>query len=483
MNVSTDDYKPVEPVPEGSEEPSGPIVTRELRVAPDEHGEQNLIRASVVPVASYRLDDINFDFDSSFIRPDAAVALTQLALLRREHPNAPLSIFGHADPTGQDDYNKNLSGRRAKAVYGLLTRDMDQWEWLFNNPLGRDDWGVRRIQILLSTAGQAVGPIDGVQGAQTNRAIREFQETEGLAVDGIVGPNTRNKLFEVYMDKVCKDTRGGPFKLTADDFLAAGADDGGKGDYQGCSEFNPVMVFSAEENARYSLTANHAERNRENEPNRRVIIFLFRPGSKIDPQCWPCPRADEGVDDCHKRFWSDGEARRSPQEHRREYRKSRDTFACRFYDRIVRGSQHIFGPPPEIAGFFGRPRVADNRTEQPHNLIVPHGHKVVLHWQAKGATKIRIEAMTLRGEISNIEFTSDAGEAPNKAVVAPTEDMVYTLCVTGETGVVEYSEQVKVLLSPTTESDLPPVIATGADLMELRYAPDGDLDDALEETG
>ena len=48
---------------------------------------------------------------------------------------------------------------------------------------------------------------------------------------------------------------------------------------------------------------------------------------------------------------------------------------------------------------------------------------------------------------------------------------------------VEYSEQVKVLLSPTTESDLPPVIATGADLMELRYAPDGDLDDALEETG
>jgi len=64
LNVSTDDYKPVEPVPEGSEEPSGPIVTRELRVAPDEHGEQNLIRASVVPVASYRLDDINFDFDS-----------------------------------------------------------------------------------------------------------------------------------------------------------------------------------------------------------------------------------------------------------------------------------------------------------------------------------------------------------------------------------------------------------------------------------
>ncbi len=30
----------------------------------------------------------------------------------------PISVFGHADPTGADDHNKNLSERRAPAVYG-----------------------------------------------------------------------------------------------------------------------------------------------------------------------------------------------------------------------------------------------------------------------------------------------------------------------------------------------------------------------------
>jgi len=34
----------------------------------------------------------------------------------KDHPACPLSVFGHADPVGSDDYNKALSGRRAMAV-------------------------------------------------------------------------------------------------------------------------------------------------------------------------------------------------------------------------------------------------------------------------------------------------------------------------------------------------------------------------------
>src|SRR5262249_55054255 len=43
---------------------------------------------------------------------------------------------------------------------------------------------------------------------------------------------------------------------------------------------------------------------------------------------------------CQKRLWSDGETRRSTplRDKRRNYAETRDTFACRFYDRIVSNS-------------------------------------------------------------------------------------------------------------------------------------------------
>jgi tetratricopeptide (TPR) repeat protein len=57
----------------------------------------------------------------------------------------PLSIFGHADPVGDDDYNKKLSGRRAAAIYALIARRPDIWEDIFKNkgkfadPLSHDE--------------------------------------------------------------------------------------------------------------------------------------------------------------------------------------------------------------------------------------------------------------------------------------------------------------------------------------------------------
>jgi len=40
-------------------------------------------------------------------------------------------IFGHTDVSGEAPLNKELSERRAKAVYALLTHDADAWEELF----------------------------------------------------------------------------------------------------------------------------------------------------------------------------------------------------------------------------------------------------------------------------------------------------------------------------------------------------------------
>lgn len=57
----------------------------------------------------------------------------------------------------------------------------------------RQDW--IRIQTRLKNEGFPPGPIDGIRGRLTIRAVRTFQRENGLAVDGIVGPNTMVALF------------------------------------------------------------------------------------------------------------------------------------------------------------------------------------------------------------------------------------------------------------------------------------------------
>ncbi len=58
--------------------------------------------------------------------------------------------------------------------------------------LRRGDTGsdVRVAQTALSRAGYDPGPIDGVFGAQTERAVIQFQRVLGLTQDGIIGPAT-----------------------------------------------------------------------------------------------------------------------------------------------------------------------------------------------------------------------------------------------------------------------------------------------------
>lgn len=53
---------------------------------------------------------------------------------------------------------------------------------------------VRETQRALASAGFYQGPVDGKAGPKTLRAIREFQQANGLKVDGIVGSSTRQAL-------------------------------------------------------------------------------------------------------------------------------------------------------------------------------------------------------------------------------------------------------------------------------------------------
>ena len=333
--------------------------------------EINRIRMELIPIACWKLNDVRFLFASSFLLPQTRVEFIELLQLRQAHPGAPLSVFGHADAVSDDAFNKQLSGHRAESVYGVLVRDTAMWEKLYNTGASAEGWGIGSTQRMLAALNFDPGPPTGSNNAQTTDAIRSFQTNNRLVVDGQAGPKTRAALFLAYMTFLCPD------KLDKTEFLASGADPKGKGDYQGCGEFNPTMRFSASEEKEFGKEANKAARKEENGVNRRVMVLLFRPGTAVNFTKWPCPRTSEGVTDCRKRFFSDGEARRTPQALRREFKDTKNTFACRFYHRMVVASpcEGVKPPPPVLNGVsplisFPEPEVTQNSVTVSKSALV-----------------------------------------------------------------------------------------------------------------
>ncbi|MBW7857513.1 MAG: peptidoglycan-binding protein [Leptonema sp. (in: Bacteria)] len=57
-------------------------------------------------------------------------------------------------------------------------------------------YNVKSIQEALTLLGAYPGAIDGAMGPKTQAGIKQFQQSNGVAVDGIVGPVTAKKLAE-----------------------------------------------------------------------------------------------------------------------------------------------------------------------------------------------------------------------------------------------------------------------------------------------
>jgi len=240
-----------------------------FQVAPSTAAEYNNLRLRLIPIACWRVDDMRFAFDSSVVLPAIRDEMRILAQLIKEHSIAdlaggtaplspPLSVFGHADPVGNDQYNKFLSGRRAAAIYGMLTRRDEVWEDLYSDtrifaqPVLGDKWGLKSIQTMLNELNGPVD-VDGQSGPQTSGAIQQFQKANGLPASGTADQATRKKLFLAYMDKIAVDSSGKPFTVDkVDGFLARNADAAGHGDLQGCGEFNPELIFSQADTAKYA---------------------------------------------------------------------------------------------------------------------------------------------------------------------------------------------------------------------------------------
>ncbi len=89
--------------------------------APTEFGDKGAEAVAVAPeVAIPGLEDIFFDYDQSVIRDDQRATLSSNATAIKSRGLAKVTVEGHCDERGSEEYNLALGERRANAVKQYL---------------------------------------------------------------------------------------------------------------------------------------------------------------------------------------------------------------------------------------------------------------------------------------------------------------------------------------------------------------------------
>jgi outer membrane protein OmpA-like peptidoglycan-associated protein len=66
--------------------------------------------------------DVTFDTNSTEVRPGLYSEINRVAGILNQYPNTLIRVEGHTDSKGSDEYNMNLSKRRADTVKTLLVQ-------------------------------------------------------------------------------------------------------------------------------------------------------------------------------------------------------------------------------------------------------------------------------------------------------------------------------------------------------------------------
>ena len=66
------------------------------------------------------VENIFYDFDKATLRPESKEALDEIVVMLEDNPNVSIEMGAHTDRKGSEEYNINLSERRAKSVVDYL---------------------------------------------------------------------------------------------------------------------------------------------------------------------------------------------------------------------------------------------------------------------------------------------------------------------------------------------------------------------------
>ena len=108
--------KPSAPIPVPTRVVSPVITTPTIRNLSDISIDNSAINAGDI----ITLDNLYYDYDKFFIRPDAAVELSRILDLMRKYPTMELELSSHTDSRGRKGYNQTLSQKRAEVAVNFL---------------------------------------------------------------------------------------------------------------------------------------------------------------------------------------------------------------------------------------------------------------------------------------------------------------------------------------------------------------------------
>jgi peptidoglycan-associated lipoprotein len=81
---------------------------------------KDLFLSPIILNREIKLENIYYDLDKADIRPDAAVELNKLITILKENPTIWIELGSHTDSRASDNYNKDLSQRRANAAVDYM---------------------------------------------------------------------------------------------------------------------------------------------------------------------------------------------------------------------------------------------------------------------------------------------------------------------------------------------------------------------------
>jgi len=92
------------------------------------------LRAEITDKGLVVIPKVYFDFDKATLRTEHKMALERLAVMMKNKEDFRLSLEGHTDLRGSEEYNKSLSERRSKSVLNYLldrgvAKDRLNYEW------------------------------------------------------------------------------------------------------------------------------------------------------------------------------------------------------------------------------------------------------------------------------------------------------------------------------------------------------------------
>lgn len=96
-----------------------------------------------------------FDFNSAALKPGAYSEITRVANVLNKYPHTRIEVGGHTDSKGSEEYNQNLSQRRAESVKrALVQRGVDPMRintvgYGESAPISSSDAMNRRVEIVI----------------------------------------------------------------------------------------------------------------------------------------------------------------------------------------------------------------------------------------------------------------------------------------------------------------------------------------------